>query len=506
LKILFLDTEPIRRGAQIFISELSSFLREKGTDCRTIYLYKTEELSDQQLTLSSEDRNLRGERQNFFEKIPGINPAIFKRLIREIDSFSPWVIVANGSRTLKYAAAARQFYKKDSLWVARWIDDAAFWNPGQISKWIYKELIISKFDAVVAVSQSSLDSVIMHYEFNNPTKVIHRVFDSKKFEQAPDRKEARGRLGLNESDEVLLFLGNLTSQKRPDRFIQIVQELAKTRPNLRGLIVGDGEMRKELESQVAGIKYQENRDKKQEARGEREEPRAERQEARSVKLEEYQVTSIEYQETNDEGLETRDKIQEARGEREDARSEEQHESQVASIKNQENRDKEQEARTESQMPRAGKKEARGERDARNESCGTTSGAFISFMGYQADVAPYLAAADLLILTSDTEGLPGVVLEAAYFSVPTVASDVGGIRECLIDRETGVLVPDREVSAFCQAISHLLDDHDHRMKMGKAARIFIEENFRMDVAGQQYLDFFNELRRLQRSRFDQIEKS
>jgi glycosyltransferase involved in cell wall biosynthesis len=402
LKILFLDTEPIRRGAQIFISELSSFLREKGTDCRTIYLYKTEELSDQQLTLSSEDRNLRGERQNFFEKIPGINPAIFKRLIREIDSFSPWVIVANGSRTLKYAAAARQFYKKDSLWVARWIDDAAFWNPGQISKWIYKELIISKFDAVVAVSQSSLDSVIMHYEFNNPTKVIHRVFDSKKFEQAPDRKEARGRLGLNESDEVLLFLGNLTSQKRPDRFIQIVQELAKTRPNLRGLIVGDGEMRKELESQVAGIKYQENRDKKQEARGEREE-------------------------------------------------------------------------------------------ARSASCGTTSGAFISFFRYQSDVAPFVAAADLLVLTSDTEGLPGVVLEAAYFSVPTVASDVGGIRECLIDGETGVLIPTREVPPFCQAISNLLEDPDYRMKMGKAAKIFMEENFRMDAAGQQYLDFFNGLR-------------
>src|SRR5690606_29417744 len=59
-----------------------------------------------------------------------------------------------------------------------------------------------------------------------------------------------------------------------------------------------------------------------------------------------------------------------------------------------------------------------------------------FHGYQQDVSPYLAAADILVLTSDTEGLPGVVLEAAHFSVPTVASEVGGIKECLINGKTG----------------------------------------------------------------------
>jgi glycosyltransferase involved in cell wall biosynthesis len=407
LKILFLDTEPIRRGAQIFISELSSFLRNDGNECRTVYLYKSGNPAEKQIPLADDDRNLGGERQLFLERLPGVNPIILKRLVREISSFSPEIIVANGSRTLKYAAAARQLYRKDTLWIARWIDDATFWNPGKISRWIYRKLITSQFDALVAVSHSSLGSVIRHYDFKKPTKVIHRVFDERKFVQAPGRFEARTKLGLDESDEVLLFLGNLTTQKRPERFIQIIQELAGSRPNIRGLLVGDGELRGELEQRAWGSKSEKRTAKKPEP--------GNKSQGKSIR-------------TQDE-------------------------------------------------------------DQSIVSCLAT---YVSFKGYQSDVSPFLAAADLLILTSDTEGLPGVVLEAAYFSVPTVASDVGGIRECLIDGETGILVPEKEVSEFCSAIISLLEDTDRRRKLGEAAKTLVDGNFRMEVAGQQYLDFFKSL--------------
>lgn len=54
-----------------------------------------------------------------------------------------------------------------------------------------------------------------------------------------------------------------------------------------------------------------------------------------------------------------------------------------------------------------------------------------FLGFQADVAPVLAASDLLIQTSDIEGLPNAVMGAVAAGVPVVATDAGGTRE-LID--------------------------------------------------------------------------
>jgi glycosyltransferase involved in cell wall biosynthesis len=228
-------------------------------------------------------------------------------------------------------------------------------------------------DASIGVSQASLDSMIRHYNFQKPTIVIHRVFDPEKFSNAPNRSKARQELGLEEKDEVLLFLGNLTAQKRPDRFIEIVSQLTKSRPNLKALIVGDGDLGSSVKSQISNLEPQ-----------------------------------------------------------------------------------------------------------------------ISLTGYQQDVSPYLAATDILVLTSDTEGLPGVVLEAAYFEVPTVATEVGGIKECLIDGETGYLIPDRSVSQFCEKINFLLDHPQDRKAKGAKAKTFTSQNFQMDKVAEQYLDFFRTL--------------
>jgi len=431
MKILFLDTEPIRRGAQVFISELSSFLGQKGETCKVLYLYKIKNSDHKNLSNSDTKKVLEGDKASVFERIPGINPALMKRLIFELKEYSPDVIVCNGSRTLKYAAVAKLFYHKEARWIARWIDDAAFWNPNIVSKWIYENVIMSQFDGCIGVSQASLDSMIRHYNFKKPTQVIHRAFDPKKFQHAPSREEARRNLGFKESDEVLLFLGNLTSQKRPDRFIEIVQKLAQTRPNLKALLVGDGPLRKELEGELLKDNYQ------------------------SSKIEEGNQ-SADTQETSDENS------------------------------------------SDSQPPSSVNQHPTS--DTRHPTCDTRHPTpdtrhqtpTISFTGYQQDVSAYLAAADILLLTSDTEGLPGVVLEAAYFAVPTVATEVGGIAECLIDGETGVLVSDRSVTQFCKRLNHLLDHPAERVRMGESAQIFTDKNFKMERVARQYVDFFKQL--------------
>lgn len=65
--------------------------------------------------------------------------------------------------------------------------------------------------------------------------------------------------------------------------------------------------------------------------------------------------------------------------------------------------------------------------------------------------------------------PLVNLEAAAAGVPVVASRIGGIPEAVLDGETGILVPPGDSTAMADAIHRLIDDHELRMRLGRAAR-------------------------------------
>ena len=119
---------------------------------------------------------------------------------------------------------------------------------------------------------------------------------------------------------------------------------------------------------------------------------------------------------------------------------------------------------------------------------------VHFLGAQDRVGDYLNAADLFALTSDTEGMPGVLLEAGYMGLPVVATDVGGVAECVVDGETGILVPARDdataVTALTAALARLLRDPALRERMGENARTLVAERFTLDnIAAAQYLAFY-----------------
>jgi glycosyltransferase involved in cell wall biosynthesis len=78
-------------------------------------------------------------------------------------------------------------------------------------------------------------------------------------------------------------------------------------------------------------------------------------------------------------------------------------------------------------------------------------------GQVENVPDYLAAMDLFWLTSKTEGLPNVLIEAQFSGVPIVAFDVGGVGETFLDGETGALVPPNDVEALVARSKMLLED-------------------------------------------------
>jgi len=83
---------------------------------------------------------------------------------------------------------------------------------------------------------------------------------------------------------------------------------------------------------------------------------------------------------------------------------------------------------------------------------------------------YMAIADVLCLPSYREGFGTVVIEAAAMGLPTVGSDIYGLTDAVLNEETGLLVPPRDVQALALAISRFLENSSLKISMGEAARL------------------------------------
>lgn len=101
---------------------------------------------------------------------------------------------------------------------------------------------------------------------------------------------------------------------------------------------------------------------------------------------------------------------------------------------------------------------------------------VRFVGVRNDVPRILRACDLLVLTSDWEGSPNVILEALSAGVPAVATDVGGVRELLIDGVTGYIVPRRDVSTLVSRVIGILNDRDVWVERGRRGQEYVQSHF------------------------------
>jgi len=95
-------------------------------------------------------------------------------------------------------------------------------------------------------------------------------------------------------------------------------------------------------------------------------------------------------------------------------------------------------------------------------------ASVRFLGWRGDVTDIHAAADLVVVTSDNEGMPVTLIEAAMAGRACVTTDVGSAAEVVLDGRTGRVVP-RDPGALAQAMTDLLADPALRATLGRAAR-------------------------------------
>lgn len=98
---------------------------------------------------------------------------------------------------------------------------------------------------------------------------------------------------------------------------------------------------------------------------------------------------------------------------------------------------------------------------------------VEFMGAVTEMAPIYRAADVLVLTSDYEGTPNVVLEAMASGLPVVATRVGDVPEIVRHGETGYLTDATDEASMTEALLQLVGDRSLRMEMGCRARKYVE---------------------------------
>lgn len=103
---------------------------------------------------------------------------------------------------------------------------------------------------------------------------------------------------------------------------------------------------------------------------------------------------------------------------------------------------------------------------------------ITFLGWRSDIDQLFAASDIAILTSDNEGIPLTLIQAAFAGIPIVAPRVGSISDIVVDGETGFLTAP-QAGAMASALSALVTDDELRDELGSMGRAHAEKYFSLE---------------------------
>ena len=100
---------------------------------------------------------------------------------------------------------------------------------------------------------------------------------------------------------------------------------------------------------------------------------------------------------------------------------------------------------------------------------------VKVLGWQSNIEKVLAAADIVVLTSDNEGTPLSLIQAGMAGLPVVTTRVGSVPEVVLDGITGI-VTGLDIREIADALEKLANNSDLRDRMGAAAKEFTLANF------------------------------
>jgi glycosyltransferase involved in cell wall biosynthesis len=135
----------------------------------------------------------------------------------------------------------------------------------------------------------------------------------------------------------------------------------------------------------------------------------------------------------------------------------------------------------------------------NRVAATGRSRHVHMTGARSDVQNLLAAFDAFALTSRTEGLPLVLLEAMAMGLPVVSTAVGGIPDLVEHRVTGFLLPSGDVARLSRQLSLLSTDFSLSRQIGEAARRTVLERYSLTRMANDYEALYQSLVRSRHGR-------
>ena len=118
---------------------------------------------------------------------------------------------------------------------------------------------------------------------------------------------------------------------------------------------------------------------------------------------------------------------------------------------------------------------------------------IIFTSWIKDISSFNHGMDIFCLTSLNEGTPVSLIEAQAANIPIVSTDVGGVKDVIIENETGFLVPSKDEKLFAEKLLLLIENDNIREKMSQNGWNFVKENYDYRILvsnmNQYYVDLY-----------------
>lgn len=343
------------RGAQVYAGQLRDALRDDPAQAhKIVILFESEDAA------ARADMKL-GVKPGALRR-GGLDPRALVRLRRMIRRGGVSLVVGHGGEALKYvipaAGSASTIYYKVGL------------SSSEIERPLHMRLyrwLSNKADRVVAVSSAVAQQVADDFRVpKDRISVIPNGRDSDRYRTLhPDESAV--------SPPRMIFVGALEDGKRPDLFLDVVEELNKQGLKFQAAVVGDGPLRTRLEGRAAALN-------------------------------------------------------------------------------------------------------------------------VELMGVREDVPELLRESAVLVMTSkrDTEGMPGVLIEAGLSGIPVVSTEAAGVRDVIDDGETGWIISDDDVDRLVDRVEVLLQEPHVRVRMGALARELMLCRFDLEVTIASWREKISEL--------------
>lgn len=241
MKILQLIQAKQYRGAEIFCCQLSNHLVRLGHEVMVVSIYG----GNAMLPFKQEVYNLnRPKNKRFFDRRG------WWELSQIIKEFNPDILQANAADTLKYAVFSKFLFKWEAPIVYRNASASSFYIKNKLTKRL-NAFLLKRVNSIISVSEASKNDLNQLFPFTSPkTSVIPIGIEN----EGILNKE----VNFKKKHFNIVHVGSFTREKNHRGLLKIFKEFQYKNSHARLHLIGDGELREEIESLTGKMNLCEN--------------------------------------------------------------------------------------------------------------------------------------------------------------------------------------------------------------------------------------------------------